>query len=598
MSHVRFIHVAHKCVVTLRNANLANVRYAALSYVWGESQSSGSKTRDAPILELRSSNVEALHQPQSLQGAEVPQTIRDMLDLAVALSVTYVWIDRLCIIQDDIEDKASQLGNMHAIYNAAHVAVIAAAGNDVYHGLPGLRPGSRLSNQKEIVVLEPCIAGCKQTHEHDNEGLSLLTCLEPFVRGSSYLDKANWSRRGWTMQERILARRSLIFTEQQVRFACANTTFSEDTYCEFPFPRMQAFSKAEGDHGLRSSVRVFSESGDPETRLWGQFKTLVSQYSTRLLTFGGDVHDAFAAITQALAIEARDEFLWGIPLSQFEIGLSWKTFEGQHRRTDFTTLPMTDKRRRVPFPSWSWMGWVGQTSIAVGRERTETEKPTIECYVHTPSGDDSIKLDTIQHATPASKSWKPRHFPKFWKFHPNRVVSVNDVREHLYDVPMQTLRDMPSNHLLLFWTSSAKFRVSRPESEGERLLLREPRLDFVCQHCYTVEQHMSGALEPKEKIQVAQNYAPNMLNEYGQVVGTLSPMTPEFWKDRNYDSGVHEFIVLARRTIPELADVFPATLLVMQVERVDGIWYRVNMGEIVETDWNAAEVQWKLIALG
>lgn len=598
MPQVRFIEVTKKCVVTFHDANLASIRYAALSYVWGKLPGPNSKHHNMPTLQLDTSTITALHRHEAFCGENVPQTIADMLELAVALGIPYVWIDRLCIVQDSDEDKAAQVGNMHAIYNAAFVTVVAAAGEDIHYGLPGLRPGTRHAKQKEIVVVEPCASDCEKNHQHDTEGLSLLSCLEPFIRGSHYLEKTNWNRRGWTMQERILARRNLIFTEEQVRFACSNATFAEETYCELPFPRMQAFSHAEADHGLRSSVRVYGESGDPETRLWGRFKTLVLRYSTRSLTFGGDVHDAFAAIIRILAIEARDEFLWGIPLSQFEIGLSWRTYDGQYRRKDLTTLPMTDKRRRVPFPSWSWMGWVGETSIAVGRERTETEKPTIECYVHTQT-DHGIKLTTIQHSTPASRSWKPRFLQNSWRIHNNRAVSLDDVKRNLTDFNIQMLFDIPGSHVLFFWTSWATLRVSRPVSGSETPALREPHLNFSCTHCHTVEQHLSGAAEPEQEYMAAlQNYAPNILDSNGKILGTLCRMKPEFWKDGNYDSGMHEFIVVGRRHIEELADFFPATLLVMQVERKNGIWYRINIGEILETDWNVAGSQWKLIILG
>jgi hypothetical protein len=598
MPQVRFIEVVNKCVVTFRHTNLASIRYAALSYVWGKPPVPGSKHYNTPILQLDTSTITTLHQHESFRGEDVPQTIADMFDLAVALEIPYLWIDRLCIIQDSEEDKAAQVGNMHAIYNAALVTVVAAAGEDIYHGLPGLRPKTRQAKQKEIVVVEPCASNCREIHSHDREGLSLLSCLEPFFRGSHYLETTNWNRRGWTMQERILARRSLIFTKEQVRFSCSNATFSEEAYCEPPFPRLQVFSQTEADHGLRSSVRVFAESGDPETRLWGRLKTLVLRYSTRSLTFEGDVHDAFAAITQALAIEAKDEFLWGIPLSQFEIGLSWTTYDGQYRRKGLTTLPMTDKHRRVSIPSWSWMGWVGQTSIAVGRDRTETEKPTIECYVHSQK-DRGIELTSIQHSTPASKSWKPRFFQTPWRFHDKRTVSLDDVKKHLSGFDFQMLFDIPASHVLFFWTSWATLRVSRSTSGHETHLIREPHRNFSCMYCHTAEQHLSGSAEPEQGDTAASpNSAPNILDLNGKVVGSLCRMKPEFWKDGSYDSGIHEFIVVGRRYVEELADFFPATLLVMQVERKDGIWYRINIGEISETDWDSAGGQWKLIVLG
>lgn len=596
MPQIRFIEVAKNCVVTLHDANLASIRYAALSYVWGKPPDPGSKYHNIPTLQLDSSTTTTLHQHDAFCGKNVPQTIADMLELAAALGIPYIWIDRLCIMQDSDDDKAVQLSNMHNIYNAAYVTIIAAAGEDVHSGLPGLRPGTRHAKQKEILVVEPCTSDCGKNHQHDTEGLSLLSCLEPSFRNIHYLEKTNWNQRGWTMQERVLARRSLIFTEEQVRFACSDVTFAEETYCELAFPQLQPFSQTQADLGLRSSVRLYSEPENAETRLWGRFRMLVLRYSTRSLTYGGDCHDAFAAILRVLAVEAKDEFLWGIPMSQFEIGLSWKTDLGQYRRKDVTTLPMTDKHRRVPFPSWSWMGWVGNTSIWVGHEKIETEKPMIECYVHTQT-DRGIELHTIQRSAQTSSSRTSRFLHHFR--HNNQAVSLDDVKKHLTDFNIQMLSDIPNGHVLFFWTSWATFRVSRPVSGGETPLLREPHLGFFCINCYTIEQHLSGAAEPEPNHMVGlHNYIPNILDSNGKIVGTLCRMKPEFWKDGNYNSGMHEFIVIGRRHVEELADLYPATLLVLQVERKNGIWYRINIGEISETDWNVAGSQRKLIVLG
>jgi Heterokaryon incompatibility protein (HET) len=598
MPQVRFIEVNSKRVVTFNDVNLTTIRYAALSYVWGKPPGPDSEHYSKPVLQLDGSTATRLHQPNAFRGEDVPQTIVDLLSLATALEIPYLWIDRLCILQDSDEDKAAQLGILHTIYNAALVTVVAAAGEDIYHGLPGLRPGTRQVKQQEIVVVDPCASDCREDHYHNQEGLSLLSCLEPFFPGSNYLGSTTWNNRGWTMQERILARRSLIFTKEQVRFACTNATYSEETYCELPFPRMQAFSQIEADHGFRRSVRVYGESGDPETRLWGRFTSLVERFSIRSLTYSGDVYDAFAAITQALAIEAKDEFLWGVPISQFEIGLSWRTYDGQHRRKELTTLPMTDKHRRVKIPSWSWMGWVGQTSISVGRERTETEKPTIECYVHSHT-DKGVEIIRIQYATPASRSWKPRFLHRPWRFHEKRAVSIRDVKEHLTGFDFQTLLDIPANHVLFFWTSWATLRVARPESGSEALALHEQNHGFFCTRCYTIEQHLSGAADPAPGYTTApSNYAPNILDSDGKVVGSMSRMRPEYWEEGSYDSGIHEFIVVGRRYVEELAEFFPATLLIMQVERRGEICYRVNLGEISETDWDQAGGELKLIVLG
>ena len=91
----------------------------------------------------------------------------------------------------------------------------------------------------------------------------------------------------------------------------------------------------------------------------------------RSLTFEGDVVAAFQAILNVMEQSTRSGFLWGLPLSRFELALSWDTFHGVRQRIALSTLPMTNLEQRVRFPTWSWMGWVGDIHCKVGNFRRE-----------------------------------------------------------------------------------------------------------------------------------------------------------------------------------------------------------------------------------
>lgn len=51
---------------------------------------------------------------------KLPGTIEDAIRLTSSLGYRYLWIDALCIVQDDpISEKKRHLGRMDAIYNCS-----------------------------------------------------------------------------------------------------------------------------------------------------------------------------------------------------------------------------------------------------------------------------------------------------------------------------------------------------------------------------------------------------------------------------------------------------------------------------------------------
>lgn len=65
--------------------------FVSLSYIWGADPSHGETTcRD---------NLAFLKQPGSLR--DLPRTIKDALEVCKRLGEKYIWVNRLCIVQDD-----------------------------------------------------------------------------------------------------------------------------------------------------------------------------------------------------------------------------------------------------------------------------------------------------------------------------------------------------------------------------------------------------------------------------------------------------------------------------------------------------------------
>jgi hypothetical protein len=127
-----FIGVKHERLVNCSH----NCRYIALSYVWG----------GIPQLLLTKSNKAVLFQDGALREFEkdIPQVIKDAMLFVHSIGEEMLWVDSLCIVQDDESVKHDLISDMASIYSGALATIITASGENAGFGLPGVRENSRV----------------------------------------------------------------------------------------------------------------------------------------------------------------------------------------------------------------------------------------------------------------------------------------------------------------------------------------------------------------------------------------------------------------------------------------------------------------------
>lgn len=192
-----------------------SVRYFALSYVWGHTASTSATAENIP--DLQGQNA------LKSKAVSLPRTIEDAISLVRALDGQYLWVDRLCIVQDGPE-KEAQLSHMAAIYANSYATIVAAQGANAAHGLRGIRDISEPRNlsrhgqDTHIRVLRYNRPSAWASVDPSWDDLkSNDEILEEQAR---HLMQSEWYSRGWTFQEQLFSRRKIVFQGQTVNWEC------------------------------------------------------------------------------------------------------------------------------------------------------------------------------------------------------------------------------------------------------------------------------------------------------------------------------------------------------------------------------------------
>jgi hypothetical protein len=216
----RLIDVIDECLVQ----KAESCDYVALSYVWGRIPTilyPGDDQKVIPVLLTVQKNVKDLSvpnglsqsQPSSLEGGRIPRTVCDAMELTRMIGMRYLWVDTLCIVQDDGDDKSRLIGRMDDVYDNAKVTIVAAAGSDADAGLRGISP-------RTGCPIEPA----KIVDDSDGTILNLSVCLPSLCEE---VRRETWNTRGWTFQEQCLSQRCLYFTAEETFFNCTEVQWRE-----------------------------------------------------------------------------------------------------------------------------------------------------------------------------------------------------------------------------------------------------------------------------------------------------------------------------------------------------------------------------------
>ena len=354
------LDVVDECITELPRES----QFIALSYVWGQTET----------LCLELGNIAEMKRPGSLRAhkQKVDKTILDAIEVVQKLGKRYLWVDRLCIIQNS-SHRGLQIACMDKIYSAAVLTLAAADGTNANSGLRGTSSNSRMLPQIVQEIRPDLILAVSIASPDDPSG-------------------SLWASRGWTCQEQVLSKRLLLFLGGQVIWQCPSCLLCEDTAAESkisPIRRLRqipAISDAPGPSALWTD-REFAEP-EPLRRpaAFLEYAEIVHDYTKRRLTFANDILRAFEGLGSVLQQRFNCRLLSGLPEGYLDVALLW--------------LPSTVQARRITpeesFPSWSWAGWVGRACYEeLENPSLERIVPLIKWYVSDESGKPAPVNDSL-----------------------------------------------------------------------------------------------------------------------------------------------------------------------------------------------------------
>jgi hypothetical protein len=282
--------------------------YFTLSYCWGSGANVLSTTTTSIIQFQTAIPFEAL-----------PLTIRDAIGVAYKLGARHIWIDSLCILQDDVQDWEREAKEMCHVYRNSTLNIAALGATDATEGLFSRR--------------DPLInAGCRLPHSQHAEA-----CFEHPSPIQEYwwedFHESALQFRGWAFQERALSSRILHFGPR-LFWECGSSLKQEH--------EVAVLTPSE-DFSFNPSIQPRSQDFDMVSL--GVWTRMVEQFTERDLTIATDRLPAISGL-----------------ISHFERRLAWTNLSGlwkEHLGRQLlwcvSTTSIRSDRLDNNAPTWSWI---------------------------------------------------------------------------------------------------------------------------------------------------------------------------------------------------------------------------------------------------
>lgn len=296
----------------------ASFQYIALSHCWGKTEHF-STTAD---------NIE--EHKKGINFEQLPKTFQHAVRTTRELGIRYLWIDSICITQGAGGDFDKQSAKMEDVFSSAYCVI--AASNARGQGDGFLNP------RKECHYV-------KVVDDSDKGGVYVSRFRDDFRK---HVLNSPLSERGWVLQERALARRTIYFTEWQTYWECG-----DGIRCETLTRMDNKLISYLGDPNFPSKLSGTGSNRGEKIRF---YEDLYRQYTRLNLTWKKDRPVAIAALEKRLHRDLKSSGGFGVfddNRSLLPRSLLWQ------RGAEVASLAKIEFPDTTRLPTWSWMAYDG-----------------------------------------------------------------------------------------------------------------------------------------------------------------------------------------------------------------------------------------------
>jgi hypothetical protein len=301
--------------------------YASLSHRWSSISNQFCTTQNNFQQHMKYISLDRL-----------PRTFRDSIILCRQLDIRYLWIDCLCIIQDDDKDWQQECEKMSDIFENSYLTISALRARDGDGGLFHLRK----QDNTYLRAQDGTLLGLRRREYGLAEDVHV----------------SSTGNRGWILQEKILSPALLHFGNSQMHWECKNATISE----------ARAHTHIPGSGPLKYALHEAQRQG---CHLYPQghfiaWNMIMQRYSRMDLTSEYDRLPAILGLARRFQQSLRVTFVAGLWLEDLHRGLLWnrdRISTSRQSEQDHEVKQPRVLAKCATAPSWSWITAAGDSNF-------------------------------------------------------------------------------------------------------------------------------------------------------------------------------------------------------------------------------------------